>query len=96
MPALAKVYAEYAPKGVVFLGLTSESEGDVGTIRNYIKTVPGFDWPVGYGEVISSDALGITGIPTMIVFGPDGNATWSGHNTHGLAEALDEALAAGR
>lgn len=98
MPRLAKVAAQYRPLGVEFVGLTSETERDVPAIENFIASVPGFDWPVGYGAMEFWNALNIPGVPTLVVFGRDGRARWSsvGAGQPGLEAALDEALAADR
>jgi thiol-disulfide isomerase/thioredoxin len=98
MPRLAKVAAQYRPLGVEFVGLTSETERDVPRIEEFIASVPGFEWPVGYGAQGFWNALDIPGVPTVAVFGRDGLAKWSsvGSGQPGLEEALDELLAADR
>jgi thiol-disulfide isomerase/thioredoxin len=98
MPRLAKVAAQYRPLGVEFVGLTDETERDVPQIKDFIASVPGFDWPVGYGAMKFWNALDIPGVPTLVVFGRDGRARWSsvGAGQPGLEAALDEALAADR
>ena len=93
MPELAKLYAKYESLGVEFLGLTSENERDRATLEKYIASVDGFDWPVGYGTMPMQDMLGIQVLPTVIVFGPDGQAVWSGSQLYGIEAAIDQALA---
>lgn len=93
MPRLAKLHAQYAPLGVEFLGLTSESERDVPLIEKFISQIDGFDWPVAYGTMPMQDMLGIQMLPTVIVFGPDGTAVWSSGELRGIETALDQALA---
>ncbi len=95
MPELTKLYAKYRPLGVEFVGITSESEQDLTLIRNFIDKVEGFDWPVGYGTMPMQDMLGIRALPTVIVFGTDGTAQWSGNHLYGIEGALDQALATG-
>jgi len=92
MPDLAKLAAQYQPLGVEFVGLTPEPEAVQETIREFIASVPGFDWPVGYGATPTLEMLGISGYPTLIVFGPRGTAIWSGHFLDDLPEVLDKAL----
>jgi thiol-disulfide isomerase/thioredoxin len=96
MPRLAKVAAQYRPLGVEFVGLTNETERDVPAIEEFMASVPGFDWPVGYGAMDFWNALDIPGVPTLVVFGRDGKARWSsvGSGQSGLEAALDELLAA--
>ena len=93
MPELATLYAKYQPLGVAFLGLTSETERDRPRLESFIASVDGFDWPVGYGTMPMQDMLGIQVLPTVIVFGPDGRAVWSGSQLHGIEAALDQVLA---
>ena len=95
MPHLAKIAADYQPKGVVFIGLTPELASDRTTIERYLPTVDGFDWPVGYEAGVPLGQLGIPGFPTLIVFGPDGRAVWSSHGSDGLPEVLDGLLSQG-
>jgi len=93
MPELAKLAAQYQPLGVEFVGLTPEPEAEQRAIQEFIASVEGFDWPVGYGAKPTLDMLGISGYPTLIVFGPHGTAIWSSNFLDGLPEVLDEALA---
>jgi len=93
MPELAKLYAQYHSLGVEFIGLTSESERDQGKIKNFIDSVDGFDWPVGYGARPTEDMLGIRVLPTVFVFGHDGIAVWSSSQLQGIEAAIEGALA---
>lgn len=93
MPKLAKLYEKYPELGVEFVGLTPEDESSRASIEQFVGTVKGFDWPVGYGANPTLDMLGVGVLPTMVVFGKDGRATWSSTSTNGLEAALDEALA---
>lgn len=96
LPHMAKLVAEYRPLGVNFMGVTDESGPQVEQVKKVISDTPGFEWPVGYGGGAFLDKLGITGIPTVILFGPDGKCRWSGYGSTGLTDALDQALAASR
>jgi thiol-disulfide isomerase/thioredoxin len=93
LPRMALLAADYRSRGVKFVGLTQETAADVPLIKRAIAQTPGFDWPVGYGAYDFMNALNVRAIPTVILFGRDGKARWSGHGSGGLAEALDEALA---
>ncbi len=92
LPKLAKLYAKYHPRGVEFVGLTPEGGSARRAVEDFVATVPGFDWPVGYGATPTLDMLGIRFFPTLIVFDTQGRVVWSSTSTYGLAEALDEAL----
>ncbi len=92
MPKLAKLVAQYQPLGVEFVGLTPEPAADRATIEAFTTSIPGFNWPVGYGTAPTLDQLGIVAYPTVIVFNPSGIAIWSGNHLDGLSEVLDEAI----
>lgn len=92
MPHLAKLYKEYQPRGVAFVGLTSEAEADRAKIEQFVSTVEGFEWPVGYGAGPTLDMLGIEVLPTLIVFDRNGQVTWSGTEVSGLAVAIAKAI----
>ncbi len=96
MPHLAKIAAAYQPQGVIFIGLTPESAGDRAKIEQFIPTVAGFDWAVGYQAGLPIEQMGVPGYPTLIAFGPDGRARWSAHSSDGLTRVLDELLSKGK
>ena len=93
MPELAKLHAQYQPMGVEFIGLTTESDGEVPAVEKFVSSVDGFVWPVGYGAFPTFQMLGIEVLPTVIVFGPQGNSIWAGSSLEGLPEILDQTLA---
>lgn len=92
LPKLARLYAKYQPMGVEFIGLTPEGGSAHQAVKNYMATVPGFDWPVGYGANPTLDMLGIQFFPTLILFNKEGRAVWSSTSTYGLEDALDAEL----
>lgn len=93
MPKLAKLYQQYQPLGVEFIGLTPENETELPAIERFLRDLSDVRWPIGYGAHPTFDMLGISGLPTLVVYGPDGRTIWSGHFTGDLADVLDEALA---
>ena len=93
MPELARLYEKYRPLGVEFVGLTYEPSSELPNIARFVQSIDGFDWPVGYGSQPTLDMLGVSRFPTLIVFGPNRTAVWSGRETHHLPDVLDQALA---
>jgi thiol-disulfide isomerase/thioredoxin len=93
MPKLAKLYKQYGESPVEFVGLTSEIGPEVTAVEQFVASVDGFDWPVGYGAGVTQDMLGIQLLPTLVVFDKSGVSTWSSTSSDGLAAAIDEALA---
>lgn len=92
MPDLARLRLNVSRSEVVFLGVTSEDSSQMEIISEYVKSVPGFDWPVAYGGRAVFDSLGVRQIPTLILFGPDGKSIWRGHSTSELKAQLSMAL----
>jgi thiol-disulfide isomerase/thioredoxin len=92
LPHTATIAADYRRRGVQFVSLTQETAEDLPQLKALIKGTPGFDWPVGYGATDFMNALEVKFIPTVILFGRDGKARWSGQGSYGLEDALDEAL----
>lgn len=93
MPELADLYAKYRPLGVEFVGLTPESKQELPTIKRFLQSVPGTDWPIGYGAIPTLDMLGIEAFPTLILFNRKGISVWAGHHPYELVNALDVHLA---
>jgi thiol-disulfide isomerase/thioredoxin len=92
LPHTAEIAADYRRRGVQFVSLTQETAEDLPQLNALIKGTPGFDWPVGYGAFDFMNALDVKFIPTVVLFGRDGKARWSGTGSYGLEAALDAAL----
>lgn len=95
MPTMARLYAQYQPLGVEFIGLTPEGESELSMIVGFLKEVGGVTWPIGYGADPTFDMLGIVAFPTLVVFDTKGRAVWSGPDVDDLPDVLDQALALG-
>jgi thiol-disulfide isomerase/thioredoxin len=93
LPRMTLIAADYRRRGVKFVSITQETADDLPAIKATIERTPGFNWPIAYGGSEFTNQLAIRGIPTVILFGRDGKARWSGPGSYGLAAALDEALA---
>lgn len=93
MPKLVDVHKRYRNQGLVLLGLTPESPGELPEVSAYVASVDGLDWPIGYGAAIPLEVMGITALPTLVLFDRSGKSVWAGHSEWGLEEALIAALA---
>jgi thiol-disulfide isomerase/thioredoxin len=93
MPQVVRFYKQFRDQGVVLVGLTPTYGEAVEDVRSYIATVPGLEWPVGYGADMPLDMLGVEGYPTLILFDKSGRSVWAGHNLYGLEDATVAALA---
>jgi thiol-disulfide isomerase/thioredoxin len=94
MPQLVRFYKQYHDQGVVVIGLTTESGGEVADVKNLVESIPGLDWPIGYGAHIPFDMMGISVLPTFVLFDKTGRSVWVGHGFSGLEDAVIAALAA--
>ena len=92
MPHLVEFRKRFGDQGVVVIGLTSENGNELPEVRRYVESVAGLDWPIGYGAEVPMDMMGVTALPTMILFDKSGKSVWAGHSTSGLDEAVLKAL----
>jgi len=93
MPRLAEFYQRYRDSGLMVIGLTPDTGPALDDAKEFIASVEGFDWPVGYGAHVPLGIMGIEAYPTLIVFDKSGRSVWAGHNFTGLEHAVDMALA---
>ena len=93
MPQVANFYKQFHDQGLVLVGLSPESGAEVAQLKSYVASVPGMDWPIGYGANMPLEILGIEGFPTLILFDKTGRSVWIGHSLDGLEDAAVAALA---
>ncbi|MGD9634510.1 MAG: TlpA family protein disulfide reductase [Pirellulales bacterium] len=93
MPHLAEFNAKFSGQGVQVIGLTPDINADATRAEEFVKSVPGVNWPIAYGAQIPLDILGIHEFPTVILFNRAGRSVWAGHDLYGLEQATLEALA---
>jgi thiol-disulfide isomerase/thioredoxin len=94
MPDLIDFYHKYHGQGLELIGLTPEVNEEVPQVASYVASMPGLDWPIGYGAMIPLDLMSIEAYPTLILFDRTGRAVWVGYGMSGLEEAVVQALAA--
>lgn len=92
-PELVAVHRDYAPRGVVFIGLTPDGSESLPEMEAFVKDY-GITWPNGFGAQATLSALGVHYFPTVIVIGADGRVAWSSDDGGTLPVALDRALRA--
>ncbi|OYW22877.1 MAG: hypothetical protein B7Z55_04120 [Planctomycetales bacterium 12-60-4] len=91
-PALKKLHNEYGPKGVKFIGLTSEGSRMLQPSQEFVEHDQ-ITWPQGYGADRPLFALKAEFIPQVWVFGRDGKMVWEMASSEPIEAALDKALA---
>lgn len=93
MPFLADFNKRFSGQGVQVIGLTPDQDADAKRAQEFIESIPGANWPIGYGAFIPLDILGVHEFPTLILFDREGRSLWSGHDIRGLEQATIAALA---
>jgi thiol-disulfide isomerase/thioredoxin len=94
MPRVVEFRKRFRDEGVVVIGLTPEKGDELPGVEKYVQSVDGLDWPIGYGAELPMDVMGVTALPTMVLFDKSGTCVWAGHEVSGLDEAAIAALAA--
>lgn len=92
MPELAEFRRQWPEDEVVVIGLADDDAAALPQIQRVIESVPGFNWPVAYGGGYAMQQLGISGIPTLILYSPDGEEVVRGHDI----ERIEAFIVAGR
>jgi thiol-disulfide isomerase/thioredoxin len=93
MPHVVQFHKQFRDQGLVLVGLTPEPAAEVDNVKSYIASVPGLEWPIGYGANLPLDMLDVQVYPTLILFDKAGRSVWTGHNLFGLDDAVVAALA---
>jgi thiol-disulfide isomerase/thioredoxin len=88
-PHLVQVHRQFADRGVVFLGLTSDGEDQLANIHRFLNTF-GITWPNGYGAIETMRALNAEFIPALYVIGADGQLLWVQQEDGGRLESAIE------
>jgi len=91
-PLLVELRKQYAERGVVFIGLTSEDESSLQTVRDYVETNH-VNWLIGWGALETLQDLGTEFIPMAYVIGADGKLLWDSQHEGTPDDALEQAIA---
>jgi thiol-disulfide isomerase/thioredoxin len=94
-PHLVEAYDMYHKRGVVFLGLTVDSEDAIPQMKEFL-TETKITWPCGYGAGDTLNALHAEMIPQVWVVGSDGKILWNLDESGSLEAAIEEALASSK
>ena len=91
-PELVATHAKYAPRGVVFVGLTSDGGAKLENIRAFVERF-NIPWATAYGAGPTIAALGVHSIPVAFVVGRNGQITWNSRLGGSLDAAIEAELA---
>ncbi len=92
VPEIIALKETFAPKGVIFLGVTNEGKERLKESEAFVKETA-IPWPNAYGAESFFDELSVEGIPTILVVGRDGQIVWREHHPEGIEKAIEKALA---
>ncbi len=92
-PHLIEAYDTFHKRGVIFLGLTSDSEQNMREMKEFISDTK-ITWPCGYGAEDTLRALQTNMIPQVWVVGTDGKIRWNLDDSGSLEAAIEDALSA--
>lgn len=91
-PELVETYHKFQDRGVVFVGLTSETEAELPQIEAFIEELD-VPWVNGYGADQTLIALQAEVIPLVWVIGTDGKVVWNSGSPGTVEDGIEEALA---
>lgn len=93
IPEVIAFRNRFRDSGVMVIGLTSERELEVETVKNFVAAKQGMDWPIGYGAGMTFKMMGVQAIPTYMLYDRTGTCIWGGHSLAGAEAAAVRALA---
>ncbi len=94
-PHLVEAYDTYHKRGVVFIGLTGDSEDSLSKMKQFLSETH-ITWPCGYGADDTLHALQVNMIPQVWVVGSDGKIVWNMDEEGSLEAAIEKALSGTR
>lgn len=89
VPELVYLHEKYSPEGVVFIGLTDETEENLDAIKEFIREEK-VTWLNGYGALETLNAMQADQIPVTWVVDRQGKVRW----TEGMSSSIEEAIRA--
>jgi thiol-disulfide isomerase/thioredoxin len=92
-PHLVEAYDTFHKRGVIFLGLTTDSEDKVREMKEFLSDTK-ITWPCAYGADDTLRALQANMIPQVWVVGTDGKIRWNLDDSGSLEAAIEDALSA--
>jgi thiol-disulfide isomerase/thioredoxin len=90
-PEMLRLYEEYHPKGVVFLGLTIEGVRAHPQNRKFLDAT-GIPWPNGYGAVETLEELHADFIPQVWVINRQNQLVWDINSNESIEAVIERAL----
>ena len=85
------MHEKYAPRGVVFIGLTPEGTAALEQSRTFLEDTR-ITWPNGYGAAETLQRFECAAFPSTWVIGPDGTVIWNEDSSDSLEDGIETAL----
>lgn len=95
LPELAALHQRFRNEDVLIIGLTPESN-ESSQVSQFVESVTGLDWPIGYGAGFTFELSGIAATPTYVLYDRNGRSVWADHWLEGVEDEVIKALAASR
>lgn len=86
-----QVHDRYRERGVVFVSLTEEGEGDLEQIQAFAGKFQ-ISWPIAYGARNTISQLKVLGPPMTFVVARDGTIAWNSNELGTLDGAIRKVL----
>jgi thiol-disulfide isomerase/thioredoxin len=91
MPHMVELHDQFADRGVVFIGLTSEGEEDQAKIQSVLQKADA-RWPTGWGAIQTMRDLHNEFLPCIYVIGKNGQIMWTTEDGGDLPQVLEQLL----
>ncbi len=91
MPHMVELHDQFADRGVVFIGLTSEGEEQKSKIQSILQRA-GVRWPNGWGAGQTMLELRNEYLPCVYVIGKNGQIMWTTSDGGDLPDVLNQLL----
>jgi thiol-disulfide isomerase/thioredoxin len=91
LPHLVELHQQFADRGVVFIGLTTQPQNKLSEIKSVLKAHQ-VTWLNGWGAIETVQELGTEYLPSVYVIGANGKLLWDSNRGGEIEVALDRAL----
>lgn len=97
MPEMVKLHERFGDReDFVLIGLTPDPDqtpgDDLPAVQEYVQSVEGLDWPIGYGARATLGAMNVRYFPTLVLYGRDGLSVYRGWSVAALEKAAENEL----
>ena len=94
LPHMVELHDQFAERGVVFIGLTSEGEEQQAKIQSIMQKA-GARWPTGWEAGATMQELHNEYLPWVYVIGKNGQIMWTTADGGDLSDVLEQLLKQG-